>query len=168
MEEQKKNEYGQIYDENIDKIFRFIFLKVNSQEIAEDLASETFTRGWRAYCDKNCDIQNIRAFLYQIARNLIVDHYRAKGASAIFPADCEQIIDPKTDLANELILGSDIDRVRTALADLKDEHREVITMRYIDDLSFEEISKIMGKSEGAVRVALHRATNSLREKINGV
>ncbi len=78
-----KKTFSAIYDKYINKIYRFVFIKVNSQEIAEDLTSETFLRGWEAYKKASNPhrqkIDNPSAFLYQIARNLVIDQYREKG-----------------------------------------------------------------------------------------
>ena len=68
--------YSEVYDKYVKKIYRFVLLKVNSAEIAEDLTSEVFMRGWQAYKTKQDKIENVQAFLYQIARNLLADHYR--------------------------------------------------------------------------------------------
>jgi RNA polymerase sigma-70 factor (ECF subfamily) len=157
--------FSQIYDKYIDKIYRFIFLKVNSQEKAQDLCSETFLRGWRVFKENKNKIENPQAFLYRIARNLVTDHYREKGRTQIIPVDNVPIIDPKADLEGKSSLDSDMSRVRLVLADIKDDYQEVIIWHYIEDLSVPEIAKIMDKSEGAVRVTLHRALGAIKEKI---
>jgi RNA polymerase sigma-70 factor (ECF subfamily) len=163
--EKKRKEFSKIYDKYIDKIYRFIFLKVSSQEIAQDLCSETFLRGWQAFQDKD-DIENIQAFLYQIARNLVVDHYREKGRAEFVPVEVVPIVDPEGNLEEKAILRSDIDNIRTALVSLKEEYQNMIIWYYLDDLPISEIAKISEKSEGAVRVQLHRALESLRSAVN--
>ena len=168
----KQEEFSQIYDKYIDKIYRFIFLKVNSKEIAEDLSSEAFTRCWRKLQDNqgnqgNSDaIENPQAFLYQVARNLVVDHYREKGKAQFISADFAPVIDPKSDIMEKVELSSDLSMVRTALAGLKNEHQELVVWHYLDDLSIAEISKILDKPEGTVRVALHRAMKSLKKELD--
>jgi len=157
--------FSSIYDKYVDKIYRFIFIKVSSQEIAEDLCSETFLRGWQAFKERE-DIENPPAFLYQIARNLIIDHYREKGKAKIVSAEYTPIVDPREDLEEKAVLGSDIDNIRTALVSLDGEYQDVIIYRYLDELSISEIAKIMEKSEGAVRVTLHRALKTLRDELN--
>ena len=157
--------FSQIYDDCIDKIYRFIFFKVNSQEIAQDLCSETFLRGWQSFKNNKKKIENPQAFLYQIARNLVVDHYRDKGRTQTVSADCVPIIDPGEDLEEQALLRSDLDTIKSALTGLKNEYQEVVIWHYIDDLSIAEISKMVDKSEGAVRVTLHRALKSLKNKI---
>ncbi len=161
-------EFSQIYDKYIDKIYRFIFLKVNSKEIAEDLSSDVFTRCWRKFQDNQGDlaaIENPQAFLYRVARNIVVDHYREKGKAQFVSADFVPVIDPNGDIKEKIELSSDLSMVRTALAGLKDEYQEIVAWRYLDDLSVPEISKILGKPEGTVRVALHRAMKSLKKEL---
>ncbi|TSC53741.1 MAG: RNA polymerase sigma-70 factor, ECF subfamily [Microgenomates group bacterium LiPW_31] len=167
--EKKRKEFSKIYDKHIEKIYRFIFVKVSSQEIAQDLCSETFLRGWEAYRkteNPGSEIRNIQAFLYQIARNLITDHYREKGRTEFVSPEMVSIVDPNPGIEEKMALSSDIDNIRTALVSLGGEYQDVIIYRYLDELSISEIAKIMEKSEGAVRVALHRALKSLRTIIN--
>lgn len=168
-----RKEYGRIYDKYIDKIYRFIFLKVNSQEVAEDLCSDTFVRGWQAFQksqasnpDKKVDkIENIQAFLYKIARNRVIDYYRKKGKFQIISANYREIIDPQTDLEEKAVLNSDMDTIRLALSNLKEDYQDVIILRYLNELSMDEIAQIMDRSEQAVRVLLHRAIKSLKIRL---
>lgn len=157
--------FSQIYDQYIDKIYRFIFLKVNSQEIAEDLSSETFLRCWEKFKDKKEKIENPQAFLYQIARNLITDHYRDKARTQFVSTDSVTISDPKTDIEEKSLASSDLDTIRTALGKLKQEYQEVVILHYIEDLSVTEIAETLNKSEGAVRVTLHRALKTLKQEV---
>jgi len=160
-----RENFSQIYDQCVDKIYRFIFLKVSSQEIAEDLCSETFLKGWQSFKDNNKEIKNPQAFLYQIARNLIVDHYREKGRTQIVPADCVPITDPKIDLEENALLESDLNEIKAVLVNLKEEYQEVVIWHYIEDLTIPEIAKMLNKKEGTVRVLLHRALKSLKKEV---
>jgi len=160
-----RENFSQIYDQCVDKIYRFIFLKVSSQEIAEDLCSETFLKGWQSFKDNNKEIKNPQAFLYQIARNLIVDHYREKGRTQIVSADCVPITDPKIDLEGNALLESDLNEIKAVLVNLKEEYQEVVIWHYIEDLTIPEIAKMLNKKEGTVRVLLHRALKSLKKEV---
>ena len=155
--------FSKIYDEHIDKIYRFIFLKVSSQEIAQDLTSETFLRGWESFKSGN-KIENPQAFLYKIARNLVTDHYREKGKTRIVSADYVKITDPRTNLEEKAILNSDLDNIRLALTNLKEDYQNVIIWHYLDDFSISEVAKMLEKSEPAVRVQLHRALKALKNE----
>lgn len=157
--------FSQIYDDYIDRIYRFIFFKVNSQEIAEDLSSETFLRCWEKFRQNQSQIENPQAFLYQIARNLIIDHYRQKDRAQFVSSDYVPITDPRTDLEEKSLFSSDLETIKASLANLKSDYQEIIIWHYIDDLSINEIAKMLNKSEGAVRVTLHRALKSLKHEL---
>jgi RNA polymerase sigma-70 factor, ECF subfamily len=159
-----KKQFSKIYDKHIDKIYRFIFLKVSSQEIAEDLTSEVFIRTWDRFKSGE-DIKNIQAFLYQIARNLVVDHYREKGKYQTISVDSVSILDPRPGVEKEAQVDSEMGQVRMALNNINQDYQELIILRYLEELSVAEIASILEKSEGAVRVSLHRALNNLREQL---
>jgi len=173
--------FSKIYDQNIDKIYRFIFLKVNSQEIAEDLTSETFLRGWETYKNQKSksknqkdegenqkEIKNPRAFLYKIARNLVIDYYREKGRVKIVSAEDAGLVDPRVDLEARAAIMSDLAQVKNVLSELNEDYQNAIIWRYLDDLPISEIALLLDRTEGATRVLLHRALESLREKCNPV
>jgi len=156
--------FSQIYDRYIDKIYRFIFFKVNSQEIAQDLTSETFLKSWESFKNGN-KIENIQAFLYKTARNLVIDFYREKGKVQIVSAENPFIPDPNQNLEEKARLSSDIDQIRQALTNLRDDYQNVIIWHYLDDLPISEISQMLDRTEDATRVLLHRALNALRNEI---
>lgn len=159
-----RKQFSKIYDQYVDKIYRFIFLKVNSQETAEDLTSEVFMRGWNVFRQGE-DIKNIQAFLYKVARNLVIDCYREKARIRTVSAESVLIADPQINLEEEVKIGSDLEQVKFALSNINQDYQEVIVWRYLDQLSTSEIAKILDKSEGAVRVMLHRALKELRENM---
>jgi len=161
-----QEQFGVIYDQYIEKIYRFVYLKVNSQEYAEDITSKVFTRGWEAYKNAqnpNSKIQNMGAFLYQIARNAVIDHYREREKHSTMSA--ELVNEPK-DLGKSAlenaVLAGDAESVKKALLGLKKEHQDVLIWRYLEDMPIGEIATLIGKSEGSVRVMLHRGLKELR------
>jgi len=160
-----KKKFSAIYDDYVDKIYRFIFIKVNSQEIAEDLTSETFLRCWEAFKKNRNGIENLNAFLYRIASNLVIDHYREKGRTQVVSADCLPIVDPTSDPSKKSLFKSDLETVRAGMANLKENYQEVLIWHYLDDLPISEIAKMLNKSEGAVRILLHRALKSLKKEL---
>ncbi len=157
--------FSKIYDRYIDKIYRFIFLKVSSQEIAQDLTSETFLRGWESF-KNGTKIENPQAFLYRIARNLVTDHYREKGRAQIVSAEYVSIVDPREDVEEAAVLKSDINTVRLALASLKEDYQNVIIWHYLDDLPIIEVAKLLDRTEEATRVLLSRALKNLRDELH--
>ncbi len=159
-----KEIFSKIYDENIAKIYRFIYLKVNSKDIAEDLCSETFTKAWQVF-KSNKTIENPQAFLYQIARNLVIDHYREKGRTQVVSPDSVEITDPAVNLEQAAFVNLEMDNVKAALVGLRNDYQEIIIWHYVNEYSVPELSLMMGKTEGAVRVQLHRALKALKDKM---
>lgn len=162
-----RDNFGKIYDAYVDKIYRYVFLRVSSQEIAQDLTSETFTKCWESYQANPAAIKNSQAFLYRIAKNLVVDHYRVKGKSQVVCDSAElQIADPKSNLEHNAAIASDMEMVRKALAGLNDDYQNVIIWRYLDDLPMEQVAQLLDRSPEATRVLLHRAMKELKTKLS--
>lgn len=160
--------FSRIYDDCVEKIYRFVFLRVGAKELAQDLTSETFARGWEAYRHDPEVINNPRAFLYRIAKNLIVDHYRGKAKPQVIPVELVEnsLIDEKEDIQRQAVLASDMEVVRKALAGLNEDYQNAIIWRYLDDLSIQEVSHLLDRSPEATRVLLHRAMKELRTRLS--
>jgi RNA polymerase sigma-70 factor, ECF subfamily len=162
-------QFGQIYDQYIDKIYRFIFLKVNSQEIAEDITSKVFTKGWEAFQNTSEGIKNPGAFLYQIARNAVIDHYREKGRTMVVSAEAvPEIADEGENAQDKAILSADISVIKKSIKKLNKEHQDIIIWHYIEDMPIANIAELLGKPAGTIRVMLHRGLKDLKDIIKEV
>lgn len=163
-----KEAFIKAYDDFADDLYRFAYFKLGSEEEAKDLVSVIFLKTWN-YIQTNSlkDSKTLRALLYKIARNAIIDHYRDKGlASSISLEDAPQALEVPDDSQNQEDLidqKTDIELIRQKLMLLKDEYREVIIWRFVEDLSMDEIANITGKKKGNIRVLLHRAITALKE-----
>lgn len=164
--ENLNKQFSAIYDQYIEKIYRFVYLKVNSEEIAQDITSKVFLKGWEAYKNQGDSIKNPGAFLYQIARNSVVDHYREKGRTKAVSADfTTQIADPTTSAHDKAILNADISVIKTAIQSLKKDYQDVIIWHYLEDMPIAQIAETLGKPAGTIRVMLHRGLKDLRDVI---
>ncbi|MEI6626971.1 MAG: RNA polymerase sigma factor [bacterium] len=168
-----KEAYGQFYDLYAPRIYRFVFFKVNSVGEAQDLTSEVFLKLWQALKEGK-EIDNLNSFIYTMARNAVIDHYRARANRRLESLDepeileeADSIIDDRRDLLQEQMSDFQLKEVLTNLDKLKDEYKEVIVLKFLDELSIGEIAEVLNKSNGSVRVLLHRALNALRNNING-
>lgn len=162
----KQKKFTKIYDRYLDNIYRFVYIKVNSSQIAEDLTSEVFLKTWEKY-QARTGIKNPKAYLYTVARNLVIDFYRQKGQASIMSIEEKDIEVPgQDDLENVNKDQENLAQVRTALAKIRPEYQDVIILRHIDGLAIKDIAKIIDKSKGATRVMLHRAMEELKEKLN--
>jgi RNA polymerase sigma-70 factor, ECF subfamily len=158
--------FSQIYDQHVKKIYRFIYLKVSSVETAEDLSSEVFLRLYKYVQGSKPEIQNPQAFLYQIARNVIADHYRGQKVSVISIEKTTIELEDVGEKTRELSeISIEMDRIKQAISQLHGDYQDLIIWRYIDELTVPEIAQITGKTEENVRVGVHRALQSLKEKV---
>ncbi len=164
-----KEAFGKFYDLYISRIYRFIFFKVNSVSDAQDLTSEVFLKLWQ-YIRDGKKIENLNAFIYMIARNSVIDFYRQRSRrdekeELIEENNPPRIIDERNDLASQQAISSEVSAMLKGLENLKDEYKEVIVLRYLDELSITEISDVLNKSKGSVRVLIHRALNVLKQTV---
>lgn len=162
-----KQAFIKAYDLYIDQLYRFIYFKVGSREEAEDLCSAVFLKTWNYILDNGIkNEKTLKALLYKIARNLIIDHYRkVKGKEnvSLDNGAGAQIMDEAPAAGQNVDLKIDLMVLETKLPELKDEYREIIILRFINELSIKEIAEILNKSKGNVRVLIFRALNALKE-----
>ncbi len=163
-EGKKKRQFRSIYDEHMGQLYRFIFLKVGSHEVAEDLASRTFLKLWEAL-QKEKELQNPRAFLYRVARNLIIDHYRRRQWQRTTTVE-EIRVESREELPSEIAtVRAEMEEVRRALTKLNEDYQNIIIWYYLNELSIPEIADVSGKTEATVRVTIHRAVSALRKEL---
>lgn len=162
-----KEAFIKAYDLYIDQLYRFIYFKVGSREEAEDLCSAVFLKTWNYILEKSLkDHKTLKALFYKIARNLIIDHYRKNKDKEIVSLDGDngiEVIDEKQSASRVMELKTDLLVLETKLPELKDEYREVIILRFVNELSIKEVAEILDKSKGNVRVLIFRALKALRE-----
>ena len=162
--QQLSQEFTELYDAYADAIYRFIFFKTSNKTLAWDLTQECFLKTWEYVRNgKHETIKNQRAFLYTIARNIVIDHWRQKEKQAT--TDLEEVayaIPDGNDIHEQTVLMNDIGNMMELLEQLPGHHKEILILRYTQELSFSEIAKILGKSAISVRVEAHRAIKKLK------
>lgn len=145
------------------KIYRHALFRTSSPETADDIMSETFVRAWETIRVKAAEVKRLQAFLYRIADNLIIDHYRRNARSAVsLTEEMEEGLRAPGDPHAEIDRMLRSERLAQELERLRPEVRSLLVMRYVDDLSIEEIAQVTGKKKNAVYVALHRAVKELK------
>jgi len=155
--------FGVIYNHYIAQIYRFVLFKVSGKQIAEDLTHEAFLSAWQNIKNYKQKEFPISSWLYQIARNKVIDYYRTNKKN--ISIDTEEF--DESSLGSEEQKGLDtpmsIAKIKSLIKFLKPEYQDVIIMRYVEDLDHKEIAKAINKSEGAVRLLQHRAIKNLKE-----
>lgn len=154
--------FGVFYDYWAPRIWRHSLLKTGSREEAQEITSKTFLKIWE-YIKRGGEIRNPPAFLYRVTDHLVIDFYRARASSPVI-STCEVPEDDHPDitvLEAEAADRYDLELVKKCVAKLKPQEATLLLMRFVEELSIEEIAGAMGKSRGAISVAIHRALKEL-------
>ncbi|HKK53968.1 MAG TPA: RNA polymerase sigma factor [Patescibacteria group bacterium] len=161
-----KQAFIEIHSLYVDDIYRFIYFKVGHREEAQDIASDVFLKAWDYIILNKVDkSKNLKALFYKIARNTIVDYYRSKKTtSSLESLENTDLKDIKQDPQTLTEIKHDYERILKLLNNLKEEYKEVIILKHINELSWDEVSQALSKSKGSLRVLLHRATKALEEE----
>lgn len=159
----KTSAFAPLYDHYQPMIYRFVLVKVGRREDAEDLTHQVFLSAWQNIKSYKPMGYPFSSWLYQIARNLIVDHYRArKSETSLEKMDPEYFVAPAT-MHFDLVQKLEIEKVRKAITELKPDYQDVIIMRFIEDLPLKEVAHVILKTEGAVKLIQHRALAELKK-----
>ncbi len=155
--------FGELYDRYIKSIYDFIYYKTWHKETAEDLTSQTFFKALRqlaSYAPKKAEFST---WLYSIARNTVIDHYRTNRPQDPIEDALALSSQGETDIRLDARLK--LEKVKEALARLTPMQREIILLRVWQEKSHEEIAAITGKTESAVKMAYSRAIKQLRSSV---
>lgn len=152
-----KEAFGKLYQMYVEKLYRFVFFRVGQKrEVAEDIVSEVFMKAWEKL-DSFKD-GSFQAWLYMIARNKVVDYYRAHVPSS----DLTEHIEGDHNVEEKVLQTLEIERIKQALTKLTPEQQELIVLKFIEDMDNREIAQILEKKEDAVRAMQYRAIKELR------
>lgn len=156
--------FSQAYDLFSENIYRFFYWRTSSKAIAEDLTSQTFLKIWEHLRNEKI-IEHWSSFVYKVAHNLLVDYYRT-NKDLLDETILNNIPDEKNNKENiNSVIDNDLDRQKLLkhINKLPEDYQDIIKLRYIDDLSFKEISNITGKNMNSLYVTLHRAIKQLKQ-----
>lgn len=171
-QETKESMFISWYETHSDEIFRFALLRIRDREKALDITQETFTKLWDYLSKGKTEIKHPRGIIFKIARNLIIDESRKASSHTL---SLDSLIDtttdndsvqyqpeaPKSDIPSGITV--DLERALGAIETLEPNHREIITLRFLHELSVEEISELIGINKNSVSVRIHRGLEALRK-----
>lgn len=161
MEIEQNQQFIECYDKYSDAIFRHCYFRLFDRELAVDMMQETFLKTWE-YLAEGHKVDNLRAFLYRVATNLIIDYSRRRKEMSLEMLQDEGF-EPSFREQDRIDSNLEIQRILECLRQLEPQYQEVVLMRYIEDLSPQEIAAILGESENVVSVRIHRGIKKLRE-----
>lgn len=153
-------EFIKAYDDYADAIFRYCFFRIFDKEVAHDLVQETFMKTWE-YLASGREVDNLRAFLYKVANNMVIDLSRKKKSLSLDEMS-EKGFDPSLDERQTVEQKLDLDIVLQLLEKVDEKYREAVLLRYVEGLSPQEIAQISGETANNISVRIHRGLKELR------
>lgn len=159
--------FGQIYDEFVKRMFKFVRLKVQNQQEAEDLVQEVFVKAYKGLPSLKMENLNFSAWLYRVASNTVNDYFRKKYRTPEMTSIDESFdITDGYSLEEEAAINSDLEIVRAALNNLPPQYKQVLELRFVQDLTLDETAAVLNKSNLSVRLAQFRALKKLKVILN--
>jgi len=159
--------FGELYDRYLELVYRFVYFRVGSHALAEDLASETFLRALRSITEFTWQGRDFGAWLVTIARNLVTDHFKS-GRNRLEVSTAE-ILDTPLDgqhiPENAVVTNLVNEHVMRAVQQLGPEQQECVILRFLHGLSLAETALIMGKKSGAIKALQFRAIKALARSL---
>jgi len=150
------------YDKYVTRIYRFVLIKVSSKQVAEDLTQDIFLKTWQHLVDKR-HVKSFQAFIFRVARNTVIDYYRQSNKQELPLEYVPDDIDLSENIEKDLDAALDTNKLLKKIRQLKPEYQEVLLLRYLEDLSIDDISKVIQKDKNNVRVTIHRALAKLKK-----
>ncbi len=158
--------FTQLYNQNFDRIYRYVYVRVRSQAEAEDLTQDVFIKAMEAIGSYKWRDLPFAAWLFRIAHNRVIDHIRkvSKEKRASLDEAYAQSTEDPVEMTEK---SFEVYQLKQALEKLPKAQREVATLRFIAQLSIAEVAKALGKSEGTVKALQFNATASLKTVLHG-
>ena len=159
-----KNAFENIYKFFFKRIYRYCNYNLKRKDVAEDIAQETFIKCWKSLPSFSLKKGgSFQAFIFKIARNLIIDESRKKKTIKL-----EEYLEENNDknLEDDLDRKSEELKIRSAINKLDETDKQIIILRYFEDLSFSEVEEVVSIKSGALRVRTHRILKKIKEELN--
>lgn len=154
---------GELYDRYEAKIYAYIYRRTGEQTLAEDLTGQVFLKMLEAIHNRKAWHSSFSGWLYRIAHNLVIDHYRQRDHQVQVSLDDEPML-PAAENPEEMTeLKLDAERLRSAIGRLTEEQAEVISLRFLEGYSINEVAEMMSKTEGSIKALQYRAVSTLRQ-----
>jgi len=154
----------QLYEENFDKIYRYIVLKIGDRTEAEDMTQQVFLKAFKSVSGYRPQGRPFSSWLFRIAHNQLVDHWRKKSKRPTVPLE-ETFIGSSSNPSSETEQKMDIENLVAATKHLTSLQQEVVSLRFAGGLSVAQVARLMSKSEGAIKALQHSAVVSLRKML---
>jgi RNA polymerase sigma-70 factor (ECF subfamily) len=154
---------SELYDRYEAKIYNYIYRRCGEQALAEDLTAQVFLKMLESIRDNKPWHSSFSGWLYRIAHNLVIDHYRRRDRQpSVNIDDAPPTASDLEDPVETAQMNIDAERLRAAIGRLTDEQSEVVSLRFLEGYSIAEVAAMVGRSEGAIKALQYRAVAALR------
>lgn len=152
--------FGELYERYYPRVYRYIYHRTGNVSDAEDITAQVFVKVLEALAGFRPHAHGFAPWLFRIARNSVIDHYRRRRSQSPAEALVNHVGDEDP---SGYVLGMERwSELHALVATLSADQRDVVLLRYAGDLSFPEIARAMGKNQPAVRMLLHRGLRKLK------
>lgn len=155
--------FGGLYDKYVKSIYKFVYFKTHHKETAEDLTSKTFMKALENIKSYQAEKASFSVWLYKIARNTVIDHYRTKK----FDVNLDDVWNLSSE--ENILMDTDarlkMEKVREYMRELNVSQREIIMMRVWQGMNYKEIAEVTGKNEANCRMVYLRGIKILKDKV---
>ena len=158
--------FGELYGIYLDRIYKYVLGHLGERMAAQDITEEVFLKAWKAIDSCKGREQTFSAWLYRIAHNHLIDYLRKRQKRQTTEISVENLADID-DVGQRMELKMEQQRLLEAISGLPDNQRQVIILRFIEGMDNREAGRIMGKSEGNIRIIQMRALRALRNRLSG-
>lgn len=155
---------GELYDRYETKIYTYIYRRTGDEVLAEDMTAQVFMKMLQAIRDEKAWHSSFSGWLYRIAHNLVIDYYRQRDRHGQVSLDDNPTLTDENDNPVENVAAQmEAEQVRFAMRQLTDEQAEVLSLRFLEGYTIQEVAVMMDKSEGAIKALQYRAVATLRQ-----
>jgi RNA polymerase sigma-70 factor (ECF subfamily) len=154
---------GEVYDRYEAKIYSYVYRRTGDQSLAEDLTAQVFLKMLESIRDRKAWHSSFSGWLYRIAHNLVIDHYRRRDRQgAVDLEDAPAMASDLEDPVATAEMNINAERLRAAIRRLTDEQAEVVSLRFLEGYSIAEVATLTNRTEGAIKALQYRAVATLR------
>ncbi len=155
--------FSRFYEDYAQAIYAFLYYRTRSKAVAEDLTSQTFLKALEKFERFDQSKGGFKPWIYQIARNTLIDHYRS--SKPLRDLETAYEVAGEDDVEETIKRGENAERVQKALGSLNEKQRELVILRVWDELTFKEIGALLGKTEASIKMTFYRALQDVEKQL---